>query len=82
MARIAVQGRLFAFRILRKNIVVTGAAVVSLSLAIGACLAAFSLVDALILRPLPLRDPHRLIYLTFPTYSAGSHRWRHSLRNQ
>jgi hypothetical protein len=52
--------------------VVTAAVVGSLSLAIGACLAAFSLVDALILRPLPVRDPHRLIYLTFPTYSAGS----------
>jgi putative ABC transport system permease protein len=62
----------FAVRILRKNIVVTGAVVASLSLAIGACLAAFSLVDALILRPLPVRDPHRLIYLTFPTYSADS----------
>ena len=38
---------------LRKNAVVTGAAVASLSLALGACVAAFSLVDALILRPLP-----------------------------
>ena len=42
-------------RMLRKNAVVTGAAVVSLSLALGACVAAFSLVDALILRPLPVR---------------------------
>ncbi len=32
--------------------VVTGAAILSLSLALGACAAAFSLVDALILRPL------------------------------
>jgi predicted permease len=62
----------FAVRILRKNIVVSGAAVTSLAVAIGACLAAFSLVDALILRPLPVRDPNRLIYLTFPTYSAAS----------
>ena len=42
-------------RMLRKNAVVTAAAVVSLSLALGACVAAFSLVDALILRPLPVR---------------------------
>ena len=56
-------------RMLRKNAVVTAAAVVSLSLALGACVAAFSLVDALILRPLPVRDPEQLIYLTFPTYS-------------
>ena len=48
---------------------VTGAAVVSLSLALGACVAAFSLVDALILRPLPVRHPEQLVYLTFPTYN-------------
>ena len=52
---------------LRKNAVVTAAAVVSLSLALGACVAAFSLVDALILRPLPVRQPEQLVYLTFPT---------------
>jgi putative ABC transport system permease protein len=56
-------------RMLWKNAAVTGAAIVSLSLALGACLAAFSLVDALILRPLPVRDPGQLIYLAFPTYS-------------
>ena len=36
---------------------------VSLSLAIGACTAAFSLIDALILRPLPVDDPQSLIYI-------------------
>jgi predicted permease len=56
-------------RMLRKDAVVTGAAVVSLSLALGACVAAFSLVDALILRPLPVRHPEQLIYLAFPTYT-------------
>ena len=56
-------------RMLRKNAVVTGASVVSLALAIGACVAAFSLVDALILRPLPVRHPEQLVYLTFPTYN-------------
>lgn len=50
--------------------IVTGAAVVSLSLALGACLAAFSLVDALILRPLPVNHHEQLIYLAFPTYTA------------
>jgi putative ABC transport system permease protein len=54
-------------RMLRKNAVVTGAALVSLALALGAAVAAFALVDALILRPLPVRQPERLIYLTFPT---------------
>jgi hypothetical protein len=53
-------------RMLRKNRLVTAAAIVSLSLALGACAAAFSLVDALILRPHPVHQPERLIYLTFP----------------
>jgi predicted permease len=53
-------------RMLRRNALVTTAAIVSLSLALGACIAAFSLVDALILRPLPVRQPERLIYLDFP----------------
>ena len=51
------------------NAVVTAAAVVSLALALGACVAAFSLVDALILRPLPVRHPGQLVYLSFPTYT-------------
>jgi putative ABC transport system permease protein len=54
-------------RMLSKNGVVTAAAIVSLSLALGACAAAFSLVDALILRPLPVQRPERLIYLTYPS---------------
>jgi putative ABC transport system permease protein len=58
-----------AVRMLRKDAVVTGAAVVSLALALGACVAAFSLVDALILRPLPVRQPEQLVYLAFPTYT-------------
>jgi putative ABC transport system permease protein len=59
----------FGLRVLRRDAVVTSAAVASLALAIGACAAAFSLVDALILRPLPVREPDRLIYLTYPTES-------------
>ncbi|MPZ20594.1 MAG: FtsX-like permease family protein [Luteitalea sp.] len=61
----------FGARMLRKDAVVTGAAVISLALAIGACTAAFSLIDALILRPLPVRAPERLIYLAFPTYDPA-----------
>ncbi len=54
-------------RMLLKNRLVTSAAIVSLSLALGACVAAFSLVDALILRPLPVHQPERLVYLTYPS---------------
>ena len=53
-------------RMLYKDAGVSTAAVISLGLAIGACTAAFSLVDALIWRELPVRDPDRLVFLTRP----------------
>jgi predicted permease len=56
----------FGLRMLRKDRAVTAAAVVSLSLAIGACTAAFSLIDAVILRKLPVREPDKLISFTYP----------------
>ena len=56
----------FGLRMLVKNRAVTAAAVLSLSLAIGACTGAFSLIDALILRPLPVHDPYGLIRLAYP----------------
>ena len=55
----------FGVRILAKERGVTVAAVLSLSLAIGACTAAFSLIDALMLRPLPVPEPHRLVGFTY-----------------
>jgi len=60
----------FGVRALRRNAIVTAAAVSSLSLAIGACVAAFSIVDALILRQLPVRQPDRLVYVTFQNNSV------------
>ena len=51
----------FGQRLLRKDAAVASAAIVSLGLAIGACTAAFSLVDALILRKLPVRDPETVL---------------------
>jgi predicted permease len=53
----------FGLRLWRRNKLVTAAALVSLSLAIGACAGAFALIDALILRPLPVEDPRSLVYL-------------------
>ena len=54
----------FGFRMLRKDSAVTAAALASLALAIGASLAAFALVDALLLRPLPVYQPERLVQLS------------------
>ena len=59
-------------RMLRKHTAVSASAVASLALAIGACIAAFSLIDALILRPLPVRQPSELIHLAAGPMAAGA----------
>jgi putative ABC transport system permease protein len=53
----------FGWRQIRKNKVVSSAAILSLALAIGACASAFRLIDALLLRPLPIAGPERLYAL-------------------
>ena len=53
-----------AVRSLRATPIVTAVAVLSLALGIGANTAMFSLVDSLILRALPVREPQRLAILT------------------
>lgn len=55
----------FGWRQLSKNKAVSGAAVLSLALAIGACTAAFRLVDAMLFRPMPVADADRLYFLTY-----------------
>jgi predicted permease len=54
---------IFGWRQLKKNKVTSVAAVLSLALGIGACTGAFRLVDALLLRPLPISEPERLYAL-------------------
>src|SRR5437588_7183690 len=61
-----------AFRTLFKTPFVTGIAVVSLALGIGANAAMFSLFDQILLRPLPVADPDRLVNLSAPGPKPGS----------
>src|SRR5258708_16226227 len=50
----------FGWRQIVKRKVTSAAAILSLALAIGACTSAFRLIDALLLRPLPVAAPERL----------------------
>ena len=54
----------FGLRRLNKTKVTSAAAILSLALAIGACTSAFRLIDALLLRPLPIAEPQRLYFLS------------------
>jgi predicted permease len=60
----------FGWRQMMKRKVATGAAVLSLALAIGACTAAFRLVDALFLRPMPVRDPGSLYSVSYHGFDS------------
>ena len=55
----------FGWRQLMKRKVTTAAAALSLALGIGSCVAAFRLVDALFLRPMPVSDPASLYVATY-----------------
>src|SRR5262252_8691863 len=62
---------IFGWRQLRKHKTTSAAAILSLALGIGSCTAAFRLIDALLLRPLPVADPGRLYVLSYQFTDAS-----------
>ena len=62
----------FAFRTLFKTPLVTIVAIVSLALGIGANAAIFSLFNQMLLQPLPVAEPNRLVNLIVPGPKPGS----------
>jgi predicted permease len=61
----------FALRSLRKSAGFTAVVLATLALGIGANAAIFGLMDQVMLRPLPVRDPHRLVVLDAPGPFSG-----------
>src|SRR5579859_6742468 len=63
----------YALRTMRKSPAFAVAVILTLALGIGANTAIFSIVNAVLLRSLPHREPDRLVKITFDNPGVGLH---------
>lgn len=59
----------YALRMIGRSPGFAVAMIVVMALGIGATIGVFSLIDGLVLKPLPVRQPDRLVYLSRPSFS-------------
>ena len=71
----------YALRTLRRAPAFAAVVVITLALGVGATTAMFSLVDGILLRPLPFPEPQRLVRVTQAYPEKGLDRWGLSHQN-
>ena len=70
-----IQDIRYASRALARNPGFAGAAVLTIALGVGANTAVFSVVHAVLWRPLPFREPQRLVVIWEDLFRDGNHRF-------
>jgi len=72
----------YTFRTLRRAPVFTMFAIATLALGVGASTTAFTIVDSVLLKPLPFSDPQRLATIQLDSGSRVSERYAYEWRSQ
>ncbi len=72
----------YAARGLRKSLGLATVTTITLALGIGACTAIFSVINAVLLRPLPYSDPQRLVIVWGELRARGVKDWPFSGRDR